>query len=120
MVSALVLMVALGAAQPAQVGNSAGEESAEALIGKQRALLRIGPTRCPDAGDEIVVCGRRDPDRYRIPEEVRNAPTGAEERSRLLNPGCADIGGRGCRPALIPIITVTGDGVKIGPPRKKP
>jgi hypothetical protein len=116
----LVLGLAPLHAQESAAAAGAGD-SVQELIDRQRGMLRIGRSACKQDAGEIVVCGRRDPDRYRVPPG--DGPKGSDlvlaERRQLLEPSCANIGGRGCGPNLIPVITVTADGVKLGPARRE-
>jgi hypothetical protein len=51
------------------VAFAAEPVTAEEAMGAQRRQLQtaIGAAPCPDDATQIVVCGRRDPDRYRLP-----------------------------------------------------
>jgi hypothetical protein len=107
------------AVQPTAIaaGPAADQEDAtQALLAKQQSMLGIGQRSCRSDEEEIMVCGRRDPNRHRVPpiESTRRADSAPADRDRLLQPTCADIGGRGCGPKLIRISTVTADGVKVG------
>ena len=122
MVRAFFIAAALGAAAWAfpSLAQEPAAANAEALIEKQRSMLGVSQRSCAGVQDEIVVCGRRNPDRYRIPPEQRqDGPTVSEERGSLLNPRCAAPGPGGCGTKLIPLLTLTADGVKLGPPRPK-
>jgi len=71
---------------------AAGAElSAEDALTQHRELTRSEPLCRNAIGDEIVVCGRREADRYRVPLIVRDpgdpASEGvAAERERLQHP----------------------------------
>jgi hypothetical protein len=67
---------------------SHAEVSVEDALAQHRELTRSEPLCRNASGDEIVVCGRREADRYRVPLIVRDPgdPAGegvAAERERL-------------------------------------
>ncbi|MGZ8285111.1 MAG: hypothetical protein ACXW27_04735 [Allosphingosinicella sp.] len=62
----------LGSAVPA-----AGQTVAEQALANSRVLPRLESCASPAAGDEIVVCGRRDgQDRFRLPRTGESEPFG--------------------------------------------
>ncbi len=73
-IGAVVLMVVPGAGLAQQRG-------VEALIRDTKVLPDRNCAREPQPGAEIVVCGRRDEDQFRIPEELRPSLPRVTERS---------------------------------------
>ncbi|MFD1949853.1 hypothetical protein ACFSGX_03600 [Sphingomonas arantia] len=69
-------------------------QSAAELMARYKGLTGVEPARScagPQDPDDVLVCGRRGDDRYRLPPESRGAgPRGADargEREALLRPG---------------------------------
>lgn len=75
--SLLALAAAPAAAQDAKPGARSGTPQ------RIRNLMLREGEKCPEAqGDEIVVCGRLDPEeQYRIPKEFRDVPVVAGNQS---------------------------------------
>jgi len=67
--------------------------------------------------DEIVVTGRRDGERYRIPPRFRTATEAGDRwrRSFARDSSCRNVGPRGCGLQPNPLITFRADGsVQLG------
>ncbi len=79
------------------------------------------PSDCSQAAGQIVVCGRRGSDKYRIAPQFRpQEERPADARRAAIDPRleCRNVGPRGCGTELVPIITVAGDGsVRVGDDR---
>jgi uncharacterized membrane protein len=69
-IASLALFASLVPVDSAAPAQSAGQE-------RIRRVIVYGNDPCPRGpGDEIVICGRRpERDRYRIPKELRDAPS---------------------------------------------
>lgn len=111
----ILLATSAAAAQGGSSGQ--GGETASSLIDGQRTSLRAATRSCSGEDGEIVVCGRRGSDRFRVPLEA--APGAREsvraERDRMLRMPCA-VGLHGCGPNLTPVLTFGSDGsTKWGP-----
>ncbi|WP_315759939.1 hypothetical protein [Sphingomonas sp. Y38-1Y] len=80
----LMLLAVPGQAQEPQAQPQAREQTASRGTPQRiRNLMLRDGEKCPVAqGDEIVVCGRLDPDeQYRIPKEFREVPVVAGNQS---------------------------------------
>lgn len=85
--STLALLLVLALTPAAAAGQSAPPPAEETLPPappeKVRQLIVYGNDPCPPStGEEIVVCARRpETDRYRIPENLREAEPGPESEA---------------------------------------
>lgn len=71
------------------------------------------------SGDEIVVTGRRDSGRYRLPPQFRTVPDAGDHWRRVLarDWSCHNVGPRGCGMKPNPIVTVRSNGsIQFGDP----
>ena len=61
---------------------------------------------------EIVVTGRRNVDKYRLPPEFRNVKSETVHRRTGFDPrlACREVGPRGCGIDPLPILKVSSDG----------
>lgn len=69
---------------------------------------------------EIVVEGRRNNERYRLPQEFRTTPAPTSHRLSSIDPrlSCRAVGPRGCGLDPLPILTFKSDGsVEVGVPK---
>jgi len=116
---ALAILVPIGSLAAADRMSRGPSEIAQLEIDDAMDKVGLRVDRCSAAeGSEIVVCGRRNPDQYRI------RPSPGSERAHLMSSArrqvmdprihCASVGPHGCGSSTVPIFTVSADGVIIG------
>ena len=98
-IAIVVAATGLSAAAPAS-GQPA--DPADLVAAQQAELRTIIRPQCPPPGaeEEIVVCGRRDDDRYRLPPQLvpgsvpAGARAGGEQRAAMAvnNQSCSPVG----------------------------
>ena len=79
-------------------------------------LLQSAPAQ--SIPPDIVIEGRRERERYRLPQAESRAPAARDGATAATDPrlACHNVGPLGCGTATVPIVTVGGDGVVLGTP----
>jgi hypothetical protein len=115
--SVMRLVIALAAATTSLWSAPAG---AQKDVSDPSSAALYDPV-CNSASDaEVVICGRRNADRYRLPPEYREQAEHYRDGRRVVLDGslnCKNVGPQGCGLKPLPIVTIGSDGqVTIGDP----